>query len=206
MDIGVETPHGLGVVRYGNPDCHQDFRPYVVRKSKDGLDHFLRPTGDLANTDPECGSGNSDVTGRGAGVEPCHDFNSPGAHDFRRLVEVAADDDDRGCVVDETWTGMPHRPQQPRVGHNDEVSDTRAGYLSSAGRIDKSIEDIGAGKFGSEDTVHPAKPHGFEHGFCRAVTRIRRAVGHRDPCYSHQRSPPRRPRGKSQDAARASLY
>ena len=188
MDGGVETLDGLGVIRYGNPDRHQDFRPYVVRKSKDGLDHLLCPTRDFAYTDPECGSGNSNVAGRGAGVEPCDDLNSSGPHDFRSLLEVAADSDDCGCVVHETWTRMPHRPYQPRVGDDDKMPDTRAGYLSSAGRVDKSVEDIGARRLGGEDAVHPAKTHSFEHGFCRAGTRIGYAIGHRAPCYSHRTS------------------
>ena len=186
MDSGVETLDGLGVIRYGNPDRHQDFGPYVVRKAKDGLDHLLCPTRDFAYTDPECGSGNSNVTGRGAGVEPCDDLNSSGPHDFRSLFEVAADNDDSGCVVHETWTRMPHRPYQPRVGDDDEMPDTRAGYLSSAGRVDNSIEDISVRRFGSEDAVHPAKTHSFEHGFCRAATRIGYAFGHRALCYSHR--------------------
>ena len=188
MDSGVETLDGPGVIRYGKPDRHQDFRPYVIGKVKDGLDHLLGPTRDLAYSDPECGSSNSNVAGRRAGVEPCDDLNSSGPHDFRSLVEVAADNDGRRCVVHETRTGMPHRPYQPRVGDDNKMPDTRAGYLSSAGRVDNSIKDIGVRKFGSEDAVHPAKTHGFEHGFCRAATRIGYAFGHRALCYNHRTS------------------
>lgn len=66
------------------------------------------------------------------------------------------------------------------------MPDTRAGYLSSAGCVNESIKDIGARKFGSEDAVHTAKTHSFEHGFCRAATRVGYAFGHRAICYSHR--------------------
>jgi len=189
----METLDGLGMVLYGNPDGHQDFRPYVVRNAKDRLDHLFCPTRDFAHSDPECGSGNSDVTCRSTAVEPGDDLYSPGSHDFLSPPEVAADHDDNGCVVHETWTRTPHRPNQPRVGDDDKMPDTRAGYLSPAGRVDKSIEDLGGRKFGSEDAVHPAKTHGFKHGLRRAAIGIGYAFGHRAPCYSHPTSPPPTP-------------
>ena len=184
MDIGLEAPDGLGVIRDGNPDRHQDFGAYVVRKAENGLDHLLCPTRDFADADAEWGGGNGDVSGRRAGVEPCDDLHSSGSHYFVGLFEVAADDDDRGRVVDETRTGMPHRPHQPRVGDDDQMPDARAGHLSAAGRVDESLEDVGVRKVRSEDAVHPATTHRFEHGVCRAATWVGYAFGHRPICYS----------------------
>ncbi len=185
----VETLDSSGVIRHGKPDRHQDFGPYVVREAKDGLDHLFCPTCDFANTDPQGGGGNSDVAGRGAGVEPGDDLNTSGPHDLRGLIEVAADNDYRWCVVHKTRTGMPDRPHQPRIGDNDQMPDTGTGYLSPAGRVDQSIKDRAAWKFGSENPVHPTKTHGFEHVFHRAATAVADACGHRQPFYNCPTSP-----------------
>ena len=148
MDIWLETPAGLGVISDGNPDCHQDFRAYVVGEAEDGLDHLLRPTGDLAYPDPQRGGGDGDVSGCGAGVEPGDHLDSLGPMTSWALWRSLQMTMMAGALLTNPGTGMPHGADQARVGDDDQMPDARAGHLGAAGRVDQAIENIALGSSG----------------------------------------------------------